>query len=99
MIERTDVQRNKFQALPALSFVPEARAPPNGCWPTTAPVGLSLSQKLPAECLRILSAVTRASRSWACLLYTSDAADGLLCVVLGGSRINKSTENKDTAMG
>lgn len=28
--------------LPALSFVPEARAPPNGCWPTTAPVHLSL---------------------------------------------------------
>ena len=27
---------------PALSLVPEARAPPNGCWPTTAPVGLSL---------------------------------------------------------
>jgi 1-pyrroline-5-carboxylate dehydrogenase len=24
------------------TFVPEARAPPKGCWPTTAPVGLSL---------------------------------------------------------
>ena len=28
---------------PALSLVPDARAPPNGCWPTTAPVGLSLT--------------------------------------------------------
>jgi hypothetical protein len=28
---------------PALSFVPEAAAPPNGCWPTTAPVGLSFT--------------------------------------------------------
>ena len=27
---------------PALSLVPLARAPPNGCCPTTAPVGLSL---------------------------------------------------------
>jgi hypothetical protein len=27
---------------PALSLVPEPLAPPNGCWPTTAPVGLSL---------------------------------------------------------
>ena len=27
---------------PALSFVPLARPPPKGCWPTTAPVGLSL---------------------------------------------------------
>src|SRR5207248_2354021 len=26
-----------------LSLVADARAPPNGCWPTTAPVGLSLT--------------------------------------------------------
>ncbi len=32
----------KMLRLPALSFVPLARAPPNGCWPTTAPVHLSL---------------------------------------------------------
>src|SRR5680860_1764138 len=29
------------------------------------------------------------TRSWACLLYTSDAADDLLCVDLGGRRIIK----------
>lgn len=29
-------------ALPALSFVPDALAPPNGCCPTTAPVDLQL---------------------------------------------------------
>ncbi len=42
LIERGDVQRIRFAAEPALSLVPEARAPPKGCWPTTAPVGLSL---------------------------------------------------------
>jgi hypothetical protein len=39
---RVLTQRSRFSFEPALSFVPEARAPPNGCWPTTAPVGLSL---------------------------------------------------------
>ena len=33
---------NRFKIEPALSFVPEPLAPPNGCCPTTAPVGLSL---------------------------------------------------------
>ena len=36
------VQRRRLSTEPALSFVPEAREPPKGCWPTTAPVGLSL---------------------------------------------------------
>ena len=39
---RALTQRTRFIFDPALSFVPDARAPPNGCWPTTAPVGLSL---------------------------------------------------------
>ena len=30
LIVRFDVQRNKFQTEPALSFVPEPLAPPNG---------------------------------------------------------------------
>jgi hypothetical protein len=38
-----EVQRIRLASEPALSLVPEARAPPNGCWPTTAPVGLSLT--------------------------------------------------------
>ena len=42
LIERGLTQRSRFSALPALSFVPEALEPPNGCIPTTAPVGLSL---------------------------------------------------------
>src|SRR5450756_3190654 len=36
-------------------------------------------------------------KSWICLLYTSDAADDLLCVDLGGRRIikkKKKTKNK-----
>ena len=32
----------------------------------------------------------------ACLLYTSDAADDLLCVDHGGSRISKKKKNKNT---
>ena len=36
-------QRTRLRLEPALSFVPEARAPPKGCWPTTAPVGLSFT--------------------------------------------------------
>jgi hypothetical protein len=43
LIVRGLTQRIRFHSEPALSFVPEARAPPNGCWPTTAPVGLSLT--------------------------------------------------------
>lgn len=31
----------KLRDAPALSFVPLPLAPPKGCWPTTAPVGLS----------------------------------------------------------
>ena len=42
LIDRGLAQRIRFHIEPALSLVPEARAPPNGCWPTTAPVGLSL---------------------------------------------------------
>src|SRR5680860_1880597 len=34
------------------------------------------------------------SRQWACLLYTSDAADDLLCVDLGGRRIIKKKKKK-----
>jgi hypothetical protein len=42
LIDRALIQRTRLSLEPALSFVPDARAPPNGCWPTTAPVGLSL---------------------------------------------------------
>ncbi len=40
-VEAIDPARS--ENAPALSLVPEALAPPNGCWPTTAPVGLSLT--------------------------------------------------------
>src|SRR5450756_913301 len=36
----------------------------------------------------------RAADQHACLLYTSDAADDLLCVDLGGRRIIKKKKNK-----
>src|SRR5262249_45377705 len=42
LIVRAAPNRRRLSAEPALSSVPDARAPPNGCWPTTAPVGLSL---------------------------------------------------------
>src|SRR3989338_2895781 len=43
LIARGLTQRSRFSGLPALSSVPDRRAPPKGCWPTTAPVGLSLT--------------------------------------------------------
>ena len=41
--DRGDTHRSRFSTDPALSFAPLARAPPKGCCPTTAPVGLSLT--------------------------------------------------------
>lgn len=41
-------KRIELHTVPTLSSVPDARAPPNGCSPTTAPVGLSLTVKFPA---------------------------------------------------
>src|SRR5450756_2876215 len=38
----------------------------------------------------------RSSQPWSCLLYTSDAADDLLCVDLGGRRIIKKKKLKNT---
>ena len=44
------------------------------------------------ECpLRVISGHRRADQRCPCLLYTSDAADDLLCVDLGGRRIIKKT--------
>ncbi len=43
LIARGETQRTRLSTEPALSLVPLARAPPNGCCPTTAPVGLSLT--------------------------------------------------------
>ena len=43
LMVRGETQRIRLNTDPALSLVPLARAPPNGCWPTTAPVGLSLT--------------------------------------------------------
>ena len=43
LMARGDTQRYRLRMLPALSLVPEARPPPNGCWPTTAPVLLSFT--------------------------------------------------------
>ena len=43
LIVRGLVQRRRLRIEPALSLVPLARPPPKGCWPTTAPVGLSFT--------------------------------------------------------
>merc|ERR1711924_23368 len=42
LMDRTDVHRRRLNRDPDLSLVPEARAPPKGCWPTMEPVDLSL---------------------------------------------------------
>ena len=36
--DRGLAKRIRFHTVPALSLVPDARAPPNGCAPTTEPV-------------------------------------------------------------
>ena len=46
----------------------------------------------PAE----ISTLEERDRASACLLYTSDAADAILCVDLGGSRIIKKKNNTHT---
>src|SRR5450756_3234378 len=38
--------------------------------------------------------MTKVEQVWFCLLYTSDAADDLLCVDLGGRRIIKKKKKK-----
>src|SRR5690606_15263044 len=63
LMVRGESQRIMFHMLPALSLVPLARLPPKGCWPTTAPVGLSLMEKLPAAKRRRSTAVATAERS------------------------------------
>ena len=47
-IVRGLIQRMRLSGLPALSLVPDFLEPPNGCCPTTAPVGLSLKYRFPA---------------------------------------------------
>jgi hypothetical protein len=49
LIDRGLAKRIMFHTVPALSLVPDALAPPNGCCPTTEAVDLSLMQReLPA---------------------------------------------------
>ena len=54
----------------------------------------SQRKDLIAETLAVVRAVKERSRQqYICLLYTSDAADDLLCVDLGGRRIIKKKKN------
>jgi hypothetical protein len=46
-MDRVLIHRNRFCIETALSLVPEVRPPPMGSWPTTAPVGSSVTSKLP----------------------------------------------------
>ena len=43
----------------------------------------------------IVSLLTFGIAGYSCLLYTSDAADALLCVDLGGRRLIKKNNNVD----
>ena len=63
---------------------------------TTALIGISFTPRYaPSEVKTTLQ-----SLSCICLLYTSDAADDLLCVDLGGRRIiKKKKKNKQTQEG
>ena len=62
------------------------------------PWELSRVQHLPALALavHVLRDEEQTARAWSCLLYTSDAADDLLCVDLGGRRIIKKKIQHNT---
>src|SRR5450756_49154 len=80
----------------ALARKPSAFSPPamSTCplgssvavWPALAVFRLPVTVQVAEACATAGEAVT-ARRLIACLLYTSDAADDLLCVDLGGRRI------------
>ena len=65
---------------------------PMGCVPTVLPSRMTVTRSAMAKI---------SSRRWVikmmpCLLYTSDAADDLLCVDLGGRRIIKKKTTQKT---
>src|SRR5659263_219169 len=77
--------------------------PPEGlprpsCWQIAASVCRSFSpyasEKDSASAGFYLIASTPGRGLWTCLLYTSDAADDLLCVDLGGRRIIKKKKKQ-----
>ena len=55
------------------------------------PMGV-LKKKIYSLTPKIFSEDLKKAIAYACLLYTSDAADDLLCVDLGGRRIIKKTQ-------
>src|SRR5680860_1647498 len=62
---------------------------------TSTPFLLQRSANSPIRSLSSVSTTTRRSTlSISCLLYTSDAADDLLCVDLGGRRIITKKKKK-----
>src|SRR5450756_3176014 len=58
------------------------------------PVGMAMSMLVPAM-ITLNSVGNPVANMWCCLLYTSDAADDLLCVDLGGRRIIKKKKKKN----
>ena len=62
----------------------------------TWPLGDLSMLLLLALVLRLLTAWALRQPGYTCLLYTSDAADDLLCVDLGGRRIIKKKKNANT---
>ena len=56
---------------------------------------VAISKKTPGYCLWSFCQLDWTQGN-VCLLYTSDAADDLLCVDLGGRRIIKKTKKKTT---
>mgnify|MGYP007112062165 CR=1 FL=1 len=55
---------------------------------------LSAARGISSGIERIRSGVKVSQLYYTCLLYTSDAADDLLCVDLGGRRVIKKKQNK-----
>src|SRR5659263_780257 len=67
------------------------------CWATSTVPMLDdfASTPVKVRCSTPCSSASWKTRSYTCLLYTSDAADDLLCVDLGGRRIIKKKKKSE----
>src|SRR5665811_1554178 len=90
----------RITTMKMVNRIASSRSSPNACTDWTMPDRVMKVPKIVRKNVTITSVTfhTRSMprRSWTCLLYTSDAADDLTRVDLGGRRIikKKKTQNK-----
>ena len=81
--------------------VADSRDPGGNAYPNTAYIALTRKGQDGLSGNPVISSIVEGRKVWTpagtvftrCLLYTSDAADDLLCVDLGGRRINKKKKH------